>query len=129
MDIVNSVNRIIEKVSGSLGGATIKVSLQTLIDTFEDRIDRNETSIGNLNDNNNKLSVDYHTYKYESNAKINSISSDYHTIADHTFIKNTNPHISSYNLRVVDEKHGVEPDKHDNYIMSFKDGTLVLTLI
>ena len=58
---------------------------------------------------------------------VNTLSGDFHKIADTTF-KEPDPtlHTASYNLIITDEKHAGEPDIHKKYYLTFRDGTLVL---
>lgn len=107
----------------------INVSLADVLNEIEQRLDRCEVSIGNLNNDLNILTEEFTDSKSNIENSIAELSSDYHKFVDHTFVENGNEHISSYNMIITDEEHkgdDIEPSGHDQYIMTFQNGTIVL---
>jgi hypothetical protein len=56
------------------------------------------------------------------------LSGDFHDLADKTFLKPEDTHISSYYMVLTEESHDSDDDRkpHPQYYMTFRDGTLVL---
>jgi len=84
------------------------------------------TSCDTLNGRVDELCVAISTDIAVNRTNISTLSGDYHRFVDNTFQEPTVPHVKSYNMILTDELHKAEPDVHDQYYMTFKDGTIVL---
>lgn len=142
---INEVD--IEDLSTSLSNVYFRDVKQTAAEIYEDLqgqitsndvdIDNLDLSVGNLSgllektlvscDSISDVIDDLISGDIQNNREnIEELSNDYHKFFDNTFQASDIEHIKSYNMIITDETHKSEPDVHDQYYMTFKDGTLVL---